>query len=102
MVEFNTGLDTGGDTIVALATFAVVEGVLLGIDFVIEGDSLGAPEKFRCAPLAVVGAVVLARLPMDAPLGSLEDEAWDALGTEFELFAAPALLMGLAAAFFLG
>ena len=97
---FVVELDNVGDTVVAVTTFAIIEEALLGLGFVIEGDSLGAPETFRCAPLAVVGVVVLARLSMDAPPGSFVDEAWDALGTEFELFAA--LFLGFAAAFLVG
>ena len=97
---FVVELDNVGDTVVTLTGFADIEGRLLGIGFVIDGDSLGAPETFRGAPLAVVGAVVLARLSMDAPPGSFVDEAWDALGTEFELFAA--LFLGFAAAFLVG
>ena len=102
VVVFIAELDIAGDTIVALAAFAVIEGALLGLDFMIDGDSLGATGKFRCAPLAVVGAVVLARFSMDAPPGSFVDEGWDAFGIEFELLAAPALFLGFAAAFFWG
>ena len=99
---FVVELDNVGDTVVTLTGFADIEGRLLGIGFVIDGDSLGAPETFRGAPLAVVGAVVLARLSMDAPPGSFVDEAWDALGTEFELFALAALFLGFAAALLVG
>ena len=97
---FVVELGTDGDTVIAAFTaFAAAEGALLGLGFVIEGDSLGVPERFRCAPLAVVGMVVLARLSMEAPPGSFVDETGDALGTELELFPAPALFLGFAAAF---
>ena len=109
MVVLNRELDTDGETIEALATFAVEVAAAAAAAAAGELGLTVVGERFLGAPLAVVVVVVAAaledRLWIDVPLGSLAavggGGACDDFAAAFELFAAPALLfLGFAAAIF--